>query len=104
MSLGVNTPLPLRQSDAARPVPPNLVSNNNLGSGAQKNFQQTGGFNNTQFNAETINYHGKHGSDTLALAPRSTNGSGARTHEDPAYAILHRAFPSRSTLCRPTTA
>jgi hypothetical protein len=104
MSSAINTALPLRQPEAAQPVPPNLVSNNNLGAGAQKNFQQTGGFNNTQFNAETINYHGKHGSDTLALAPRSTNGSGARTHEDPASAILHRAFPPRSTLCRPTTA
>ena len=37
-----------------------MVSNNNLGAGAQKNFQQTGGFHNTQFNAETINYHGEH--------------------------------------------
>jgi len=36
------------------------LSNNNLGAGAQKNFQQTGGFHNTQFNAETINYYGEH--------------------------------------------
>ena len=39
--------LPLRQSEAAQPVPTNFVSNNNLGAGAQQNFQQTGGFNNT---------------------------------------------------------
>jgi hypothetical protein len=48
--------LPLRQLEAQ-----NSVSNNNLGAGAQKNFQQTGGFHNTQFNADTINYHGEHG-------------------------------------------
>ena len=72
MASAIHTTLPLRQSEVPATVPPNCVVNNNLGAGAQKNFQQTGGFNNTQFNAETINYHGKHGSDTLALAPRST--------------------------------
>jgi hypothetical protein len=48
--------LPLRQPEAQ-----NSVSNNNLGAGAQKNFQQTGGFHNTQFTADTINYRGEHG-------------------------------------------
>jgi hypothetical protein len=48
--------LPLRQPEAK-----NSVSNNNLGAGAQKNFQQTGGFHNTQFTADTINYRGEHG-------------------------------------------
>ena len=43
MSSAINMTLPLRQSEAAQPVPPNFVSNNNLGAGAQKNFQQTGG-------------------------------------------------------------
>ena len=52
-----------RQQEAAALVPPYLVSNTNLGAGAQKNFHQTGGSHNTQFNAETINYHGKHGPD-----------------------------------------
>jgi hypothetical protein len=101
MSSGMNTPLPLRQPDAARPVPPNLVSNNNLGAGAQKNFQQTGGSHNTQFNADTINYHGEHAPDTHPLAFRSTNGSGVRTNKDPALANLHRALPPRSRLRPP---
>ena len=56
MSSAINTTLPLRQLVAAAQVPPNLVSNNNLGAGAQKNFPQTGGSHNTQFNADTINY------------------------------------------------
>jgi hypothetical protein len=61
MSSAVNTMLPLRQLEAAASLPPNLVSNNNLGGGAQKNFSQTGGSHNKQFNADTINYHGEHG-------------------------------------------
>jgi hypothetical protein len=101
MSSGMNTPLPLRQQVAAQPVPPNLVSNNNLGAGAQKNFQQTGGSHNTQFNADTINYHGEHAPDTHPLAFRSTNGSGVRTNKDPALANLHRALPPRSRLRPP---
>jgi hypothetical protein len=104
MFSAINTTLPLRQLDAAAPVPPNLVSNINLGAGAQKNFQQTGGSLNTQFNADTINYYGEHALDMHPLALRNTNGSGARTHKDRASAILNRAFSSRSTLCRPTTA
>lgn len=85
-------------------MPPNLVSNNNLGAGAQKNFQQTGGSHNKQFIADIINYYGEHALDLCPLAVRNTDGSGARTNKDPASAILHRALPSRSTLCRPTTA
>jgi hypothetical protein len=104
MSSAANTTLPLRQLEAAAPIPPNLISNNNLGAGAQKNFQQTGGFHNTQFNANTINYHGEHGPQTRAQALRSTNGSIVRTRKDPTSAILHRALPSRSTLRPPTTA
>jgi hypothetical protein len=104
MSSAINTTLPLRQLEAPATVTPNLVSNNNLGVGAQKNFQQTGGFHNTQFNADTINYHGEHALDTHPLALRSTNGNRSRTDKDPASAIIHRALPSRSTLCRPTTA
>jgi len=60
MSSAINTTSPLRQLVAAAQVPPNLVSNNNLGAGAQKNSQQTGGSYNTQFTADTINYHGEH--------------------------------------------
>jgi hypothetical protein len=104
MSSAINTTLPLRQLDAAAAVAPNLVSNKNLGAGAQKNTQQTGGSHNTQFNADTIIYHGEHALDTHPLALRSTNGSRSRTDEDPASAILHCALPSRSTLCRPTAA
>jgi len=51
--------LPLRQLEAAAPMSPDFVSFNNPGGGAQKNFQQTGGSHNTQFNADTINYHGE---------------------------------------------
>jgi phosphoglycerol transferase MdoB-like AlkP superfamily enzyme len=104
MSSAMDTTLPLRQLNATAAAAQNFVSNNNLGAGVQKNFQQTGGFNNTQFNAETINYHGKHGSDTLALAPRSTDGSAARTRKDPTSTILHSALPSRSRLCWSATA
>jgi len=100
----MNTTLPVQQLEAAAPVSSNLISNNNLGAGAQKNFSQTGGSHNTQFNADTINYHGEHGLDTHSLALRSTNSSGARTNKDPASAILHSALSSRSTLYRPTTA
>jgi hypothetical protein len=90
MPSAINTTLPLRQSEAAQPDPPSLVSNNNLGAGAQKNFQQTGGFNNTQFNAETINYHGKHGSDTLAAVQERTKtppppSSTVPFHRDPHF-------------------
>ena len=99
MSSAINTTLPLRQLEAAAAVAPNLVSNNNHGAGAQKNSQQTGGFYNTQFNADTINYHGEHALDTYPLALRSTNGSRSRTDKDPASAIFHRALPPRSTLC-----
>jgi hypothetical protein len=104
MTSAMNTTLPLRQLEAVALMSSNLVSNNNLGAGAQKNFQQMGGSHNTQFNADTINYHGEHALDTHPLALRSTNGSLSRTDKDPASAILHCALPSRSTLCRPTTA
>jgi hypothetical protein len=103
MSSAVTTTLPLRQLEAAASLPPNLKSNNNLGGGTQKNFSQTGGSHNKQFNADTIKYYGEHILDMHPLALRSTNGSGARTKKDPASAILHRALPSRSKLCRPTT-
>lgn len=102
MSSAINTPLPLRQPEAAALVPRNLVSNKNLGAGVQKNFSQMRGSHNTQFNAETVNYYGGHALDTHPLALRSTNGSCSRTDKDPASAILHCALPSRSTLCRPT--
>jgi hypothetical protein len=61
MSSAMNTTLPLRQLDATAAVAPNFVSNNNLGGGVQKNFSQTGGSHNKQFNADTIYYHGEHG-------------------------------------------
>jgi hypothetical protein len=96
--------LPLRQLDATAAVAPNSVSNNNLGGGVQKNFSQTGGSYNKQFNADAIYYHGEHALEMHPLALRSTNGSRSRTDKDPASAILHCALPSRSTLCRPTTA
>ncbi|GAB7332859.1 hypothetical protein MBLNU13_g04577t2 [Cladosporium sp. NU13] len=57
MSSTTNMTLPLRQLAAAAPVPSNLVTNSNLGTGAQRNSQQTGGCHNTQLNADTINYH-----------------------------------------------
>ena len=60
MSSAINTTLPLRQLVGAAQVPPNLVSNSNLGAGAQKNSQQTGGSHNTLFTADTINYQGEH--------------------------------------------
>jgi hypothetical protein len=101
MSSAINTPLPLRRLEAAASKAPNLVSNKNIGAGEQKNFQQTEGSHNTQFKAETIHYHGEHSLWTRALAHRTTNG-GARTNKDPASAILYRALPSRSRLCRPT--
>jgi hypothetical protein len=109
MSTGPGATLPLRQPEVADPIPTNAVSNNNLGAGTQKNHQQTGGCNNTQVNAKTINnYLGKHGSDALVLVLHGTNNSAARTPEDPASAsasaVFHRALPSRSALCRPTTA
>lgn len=104
MSSAINTTSPLRQLEAATPVPSNLVWNNNLGAGAQKNFQQTGGSYNTQINGDTINYHGEHALDTHPLALRSADCSGTRTNKDPASAIFHGALSSRSTLCLPTTA
>jgi hypothetical protein len=61
MSSAMNTSSPLRQLDATAAVAPNFVSNNNLGGGEQKNFSQTGGSHNKQFNARTINYLGEHG-------------------------------------------
>jgi hypothetical protein len=103
MSSARNTTLPPRQLDATA-APPNFVSNNNLGAGVQKNFSQMGGSHNTQVNAETVNYYGEHDLETHSLAFRSTNSSITRTNKDPTSAILHRALPSRSTLCRPTTA
>ena len=60
MTSAIHTTLPLRQSEVPATVPLNCVVNNNLGEGAQKNFPQTGGSHNTQFNADTINYHGEH--------------------------------------------
>jgi hypothetical protein len=104
MSSAVNTTLPLRQLEVAASSLPNSVVNNNLGAGAQNNSQQIGGSHNTQFIAGIINYRGEHALDTHSLALRSTNGSRSRTDKDPASAILHCALPSRSTLCRPTTA
>jgi hypothetical protein len=95
----MNTTLPLRQLEAAAPMSSSLISNNNLGAGAQKNFQQTAGSHNTQFNADTINYHGEYALDTHPLALRSTNSSRSRTGKDPASAILHCALLSRPTLC-----
>lgn len=105
MSSATNVTSPLRQLEAAAPVPSNLVSNSNLGTGAQKNSQQTGGCYNTQINADTINYHGELASDTPPpLSVTLTAASGARTSEDPASANLHSALPSRPRLCRPTAA
>jgi hypothetical protein len=104
MTSAIDTMLPLRQLNAAATVSPNCVLNKNLGAGAQKNTQQTGGSYNTQFNADTINYNGERALDTHPLVLRSTNGSRSRTDKDPASTILHCALPSRSTLCRPTTA
>jgi hypothetical protein len=90
----MNTTLPLRQLEAVAPMSSNLVSNNNLGAGAQKNFLQTGGYHNTQFNADTISYHGECTPDTHPLFLRSTNSSRSRTDKDPASAILHCALLS----------
>lgn len=74
MSSAMDVTLYLRQLAGAAPVPPNLVSNSNLGTGAQKNSQQTGGCHNTQFNADTINYHGELASNTPSPTLRNTNG------------------------------
>jgi hypothetical protein len=104
MSSAISMTLPLRQLEVAAQVPRNLTSNNNLGTGTQKSSQQTGGCHNTQFTAETINYHGELTLDTRSLALRSTNGSGVRTNKDTASAVIHRALLSRYTLCRPTRA
>ncbi|KAM0703892.1 hypothetical protein Q7P35_008898 [Cladosporium inversicolor] len=57
MTSAIHTTLPLRQSEVPATGPSNCVVNNNLGAGAQKNFSQMGGSHNTQFNADTINYH-----------------------------------------------
>jgi hypothetical protein len=56
----MNTTLLLRQLEVAAPISSNLISNNNFSSGTQKNFAQTGGSHNEQFNADTINYQGGH--------------------------------------------
>lgn len=43
---------PRQQPQTTQPVSPKWISNNNLGAaGVQRNFQQTGRFNSTQFNA-----------------------------------------------------
>jgi hypothetical protein len=52
MSSAVNTTSPLRKLEAAALVPPNLVLGNNLGAGAQKDFQQTRASHNIQYNED----------------------------------------------------
>jgi hypothetical protein len=61
MSSAMNTTLPLGQLHATAAVTPTFVSNFNLGGGEQRNFLQTGGSHNKQFNADIIYYNGEHG-------------------------------------------
>lgn len=68
MSTGPSATLPLHPQQGAEPTGPAPVSNSNLGTGTQENFQQIGGSGNNQFNARTINYQGEHDSTVLALA------------------------------------
>ncbi|GAB7336775.1 hypothetical protein MBLNU13_g10865t1, partial [Cladosporium sp. NU13] len=72
MTSAIHTTLPLRQSEVPATVPPNCVVNNNLGAGAQNNFPQTGGSHNTQFNADTINYHAAQERTRTPPPPSST--------------------------------
>lgn len=74
--------MPLRQMQTTASMAPCLVSNNNLGAGAQETVQQNGGSHNVLYNADTIYYHGKRALDRYSLAFCGTNSSGARTATD----------------------
>ncbi|GAB7336639.1 hypothetical protein MBLNU13_g10326t2 [Cladosporium sp. NU13] len=81
MSSAVNTTLPLRQLEAAASLPQNLVLNNNLGTGTQKNSQQTGGSHNKLFTADTIHYHAVQERTRTPPPPSST----VPFHRDPHF-------------------